>query len=324
MPTPKRIFGSGLSWALKLGLVAALGAWAVLLLASQPQSAQQRFREPAVKVTGIASNGTSYTITADGPLTRAQTFQTEGWFHVVIVNGQTDLGRGAAGGVRLQRISESLEILIPVKPGASVTVNPRGNRLDLSVEGGSAAVEGRAERAAPQQSAPTETPRVQGERAAREAAFERGEREALKRSDRAQQLTGESQSAAPKKGQASEAPAATAPESFTGFRKAPASSSPRRREKTNNAPATATTTTSTISVVGEKSVPNRPPPSPPSSCAAAAGAFVRASEIFRASAAAASAAAALLTCPAPARGAALTGGVLPVVNGAVAAGASLA
>src|SRR5688572_10168980 len=209
-PTPKRIFGAGLSWALKLGLAALLLASAVFILASsQPQSAQQRFREPEVRVTGIASNGTSYTITADGPLTRAQTFQTEGWFHFVIVNGQTDLGRGAAGGVRLQRISESLEILIPVKPGASVTVNPRGNRLDLSVEGGAAA-EGRAERAAPQQAAPTETPRAQGERAAREAALERAEREAAKRNDRAPQLTGEP-SGASKKGQASEAPAANAP-----------------------------------------------------------------------------------------------------------------
>ncbi|HEX6624880.1 MAG TPA: hypothetical protein VF064_14315, partial [Pyrinomonadaceae bacterium] len=211
MPTPKRVFGAGVSWALKLGLAALLLASAVFILASsQPQSAQQRFREAAVKVTGIASNGTSYTITADGPLTRAQTFQTEGWFHVIIVNGQTDLGRGAAGGVRLQRISESLEILIPVKPGASVTVNPRGNRLDLSVEGGSAAAVSRVERAAPQQAAPTETPRAQGERATREAALERAEREAAKRNERAQQLTGEP-SAASKKGQAIEAPAATAP-----------------------------------------------------------------------------------------------------------------
>ncbi|HEX8853588.1 MAG TPA: hypothetical protein VF754_08880, partial [Pyrinomonadaceae bacterium] len=125
-PTAKRFRGLGASWALKLALGALALAAAVGLLASRTQNAQQRFREQPVKVTGVASSGTSYTITADGPLTRAQTFQSEGWFHVVVVNGQTDLGRGAAGGVRLQRISESLEILIPVKPGASVTVNPRG------------------------------------------------------------------------------------------------------------------------------------------------------------------------------------------------------
>ncbi len=225
VPTPKRSFGAGLSWALKLGLAALLLASAVFILASsQPQSAQQRFREPAVKVTGIASNGTSYTITADGPLTRAQTFQTEGWFHVVIVNGQTDLGRGAAGGVRLQRISESLEILIPVKPGASVTVNPRGNRLDLSVEGGSAAAASRAERAAPQATAPSESPHAAREQAARDAAGERAEREAAKRNERAQQLTSAS-ATAPKKEQTNVAPAANA--TVTTSSTAPVNDAPR-------------------------------------------------------------------------------------------------
>jgi len=121
---------------LRLGLTAAAGATLVTLLPDDPQ-AQQRFKEPAVKVTGVASAGNVVSILADGPLNHAQTWQDpSGDFHIVLVNGQAELGRSARG-VKVQRVGNSLELIVPVKRGANVTVQPRGNRLDLVVTGGS-------------------------------------------------------------------------------------------------------------------------------------------------------------------------------------------
>lgn len=166
----------GFSWLVRIGLVAVLGLCVVLYL-PEPQKARQRFREAAVKVTGIVSNGGMYTITADGPLTRAQTFQTRGWFHVVIANGQTDLSRSAPGGVRIERIGESLEILIPIRQGASVTANARGNRLDLTVEGGSG-VAGLVEKFAPQDTAQLQPSGTQKAQATRDSSVVRETHEA--------------------------------------------------------------------------------------------------------------------------------------------------
>ncbi|HYE16228.1 MAG TPA: hypothetical protein VD968_17450, partial [Pyrinomonadaceae bacterium] len=121
---------------IRLGLVGALGASVALCQTGAPR-AQQRWKEPEVKVTGVSVSGSVVSISADGPLTRAQTFQTpDGVFHVVVVNGKSELQGGAPRGVKLQRISNSLELTVPVRPGASVTVQPRGNRLDLVVSGG--------------------------------------------------------------------------------------------------------------------------------------------------------------------------------------------
>ena len=118
----------------RLGLVAAAGASLFSLLPDDPH-AQQRFKEPTVKVTGVSSSGNTVSITADGPLSHAQTWQDpEGDFHVVLVNGQADAG--AVRGARVQRVGNSLELVVPVRRGSSVTVRPSGNRLDLVVTGG--------------------------------------------------------------------------------------------------------------------------------------------------------------------------------------------
>jgi HEAT repeat protein len=120
----------------RLGLIAAAGASLFALLPDDPH-AQQRFKEPPVRVTGVTSAGNVVSITADGPLNHAQTWQDPGSgdFHVILVNGQSELG-GSARGVRVQRVGNSLELVVPVKRGGSVTVQPRGNRLDLVVSGG--------------------------------------------------------------------------------------------------------------------------------------------------------------------------------------------
>ena len=126
------------SRCVRLGLIAAVGASLALSTPEQPL-AQQRFREQAVRVTGVTTTGNVVSITADGSLNRAQTWQDpDGKFHVVLVNGQ--VAPGAARGVTAQRVGNSLELVVPVRRGASVTVQPRGNRLDLVVSGGAGAL----------------------------------------------------------------------------------------------------------------------------------------------------------------------------------------
>lgn len=118
----------------RLGLTAALGASLVLCGPDVPR-AQQRHKEPQVTVTGVSAGGDKVSISATGSLNRAQTWQDSEGFHVVLPNGQTALG-GAARGVKVRRVGDSLELVVPVKPGASVTVHPRGERLDLVFSGG--------------------------------------------------------------------------------------------------------------------------------------------------------------------------------------------
>ena len=130
---------TSLKGSLRLGCAATLGA-AVAFCSSDAPRAQRR-TEPEVKVTGIASRtsdaGAVVSISADGNLTRAQTWQDGDGFHVVLPKGQTALrNSGAPRNVRIQRVGDSLELILPVKPGASVTVQPRFNRLDLIVSGG--------------------------------------------------------------------------------------------------------------------------------------------------------------------------------------------
>jgi HEAT repeat protein len=118
----------------RLGLSAAAGASLFALLPDDPH-AQQRFKEPTVKVTNVTTSGNVVSISADGSLDHAQTWQDpDGKFHVVLVNGE--VAPGAARGVAAQRVGNSLELVVPVRRGASVTVEPRGNRLDLVVSGG--------------------------------------------------------------------------------------------------------------------------------------------------------------------------------------------
>ncbi|MET0625139.1 MAG: HEAT repeat domain-containing protein [Pyrinomonadaceae bacterium] len=119
----------------RLGLVAAAGASLFALLPDGPH-AQQRFKEPAVRVTGVSTSGNTVSIAADGPLNRAQTWQDDEGFHVVLVNGEAAPGPG--GGTKVRRIGNSVELVVPVRRGANVTVQPRGNRLDLVVSGGGA------------------------------------------------------------------------------------------------------------------------------------------------------------------------------------------
>src|SRR5688572_29017005 len=117
----------------RLVLIAAAGASLATFLQDDPQ-AQQRFKEPGVRVTGVNASGDTVSINADGPLSRAQTWQDDEGFHVILVNGQAEAG--AVRGAKVRRVGNSLELVVPVRRGASVTVRPSGNRLDLVVTGG--------------------------------------------------------------------------------------------------------------------------------------------------------------------------------------------
>lgn len=123
------------SRCVRLGLVGSLGASLALMLNDTAPRAQQRYTEPTVKVTSVTTSGNVVSISADGSLGRAQTWQDPEGFHVVLVNGQAGPG-AAGGGVRTRKVGNSLELVVPVRRGANVTVEPRGNRLDLVVNGG--------------------------------------------------------------------------------------------------------------------------------------------------------------------------------------------
>ncbi|HJQ34634.1 MAG TPA: HEAT repeat domain-containing protein [Pyrinomonadaceae bacterium] len=127
------------SRCVRLGLVAAMGASLALSLSDAPRAQQQRYRETPVRVRSVTTNGNVVSIDADGSLNHAQTWQEpDGPFHVVLVNGEADPGVGR--GVRVGRVGNSLELVVPVRRGANVTVQPRGNRLDLVVSGGGGAL----------------------------------------------------------------------------------------------------------------------------------------------------------------------------------------
>src|SRR5256714_6146658 len=125
--------GSPLGLCVRLGLAAALCGASALFLSDTP-NAQQRYKEPTVRITNVTTSGNTVSISADGSLSRAQTWQDPEGFHVVLVNGQADAA--PSRGVKVRRVGNSVELVVPVKPGANVTVEPRGDRLDLVVSGG--------------------------------------------------------------------------------------------------------------------------------------------------------------------------------------------
>ncbi|HKP71533.1 MAG TPA: hypothetical protein VJT82_01265, partial [Pyrinomonadaceae bacterium] len=100
----------------------------------------QRSRESNINVTGVSTHTSGkdavVSITADAPLTRAQTWQDDEGFHVVVYKGQGAFKSGVPRGVKVRRVGESLELVVPVKPGGSVLVQPRFTNLDLVVSGG--------------------------------------------------------------------------------------------------------------------------------------------------------------------------------------------
>ncbi|HEX8707544.1 MAG TPA: HEAT repeat domain-containing protein [Pyrinomonadaceae bacterium] len=112
---------------------------AVVLLPSVAPYAQ-RAKDGPVKVTNVSArqsgDGTVVTISADAPLNRTQTWQDAEGFHLTLPNTGPGLAKGLPRGVTVRDLGRSLELVVAVRPGASITVQPRFNRLSLVVRNG--------------------------------------------------------------------------------------------------------------------------------------------------------------------------------------------
>jgi len=81
------------------------------------------------------SNTTLVTITADGPLNQAQTWQDQEGYHVVIPGGHPAERIKEGRGYRIRRSGSAVEVLLYTKAGASVQVNTDAKHINLSVAG---------------------------------------------------------------------------------------------------------------------------------------------------------------------------------------------
>jgi HEAT repeat protein len=117
-------------------VVFALGLCLTVLTPLAPRA--QRQQERGANVTGVSARATErgavVSITGDAALTRAQTWQDDEGFH--IVGYKWAMRSGAPRGVKVRRVGDSLEMVIPVRRGGSVSVHPRFNSLDIVVSGG--------------------------------------------------------------------------------------------------------------------------------------------------------------------------------------------
>jgi HEAT repeat protein len=100
--------------------------------------AQQTKGQPVI-VSSVSSrasaNGTVVSIAADGPLNLAQTWQDREGYHVVVPSAGAQNAIKVGSGIKVRQLDHTLEIVIQTKPGATVTVQPMANRLNLNVEG---------------------------------------------------------------------------------------------------------------------------------------------------------------------------------------------
>jgi HEAT repeat protein len=103
-------------------------------LVSQAQSSDGSITVAGVS-THASANGTVVSIAANGPLSKAQTWQDSEGYHVVVPSADAQNQLKVSRGVKVRQLDHSLEILVQTKPGASVTVQPSGNRLNLLVDG---------------------------------------------------------------------------------------------------------------------------------------------------------------------------------------------
>lgn len=151
-------------------------------------SRAQRVRESTISLTRVetrpAAGGQVVTLSADGPLNRTQTWQDAEGFHVTVPNSRAASLRGSHRGVQVRDLGKSLEVVVALKPGSSVIVQPRFNRLDLVVNGNVAeAADEPAKPQATRASAPADSPRnVQFTPASRDTERRRAEETARRNS----------------------------------------------------------------------------------------------------------------------------------------------
>ncbi|HEY0006037.1 MAG TPA: HEAT repeat domain-containing protein [Pyrinomonadaceae bacterium] len=113
----------------------------------------QRSKNGPVNVAGVATKHadgrTVVTISADTPLNHTQTWQDAEGFHLVLPKAGRSNLKGVPRGVKVRQLDEALELLVPVRPGSSVTVEPHFNHLNLVVNGGIDTTQSETETSAP-------------------------------------------------------------------------------------------------------------------------------------------------------------------------------
>ena len=105
------------------------------LSSSHAQSPKKAPLKIANVSTQDAGDGTTISISADGSLSRAQTWQDSDGYHVVVPYASAQNTIKPSRGVKVRRLGQSLEILVQTKPGASVAARVDDNRLNLSISG---------------------------------------------------------------------------------------------------------------------------------------------------------------------------------------------
>jgi HEAT repeat protein len=120
-------------------LLLVVGALAAIVgLMPDIASRAQRPKEGPATVASVSSrstaSGSAVTIAADTSLSRVQTWQDSEGYHVSFpYSGQGEV-KGSKG-VKVRQVGRSLEVVVQVKPGANVTVQPQSDRLTLQVDG---------------------------------------------------------------------------------------------------------------------------------------------------------------------------------------------
>lgn len=113
-------------------LLAAIG------VAPRLVSQAQKLDGP-VTVKGISSQGsttgTLVSIAADGSLSKAQTWQDNEGYHVVLPNTVPVDSLKSGRGVRVRKVGNSLELLLQTKPGTRVSVEGGHNQLNFVIDG---------------------------------------------------------------------------------------------------------------------------------------------------------------------------------------------
>ena len=120
------------------GALATATVVATLTLLPSVTPLAQKKESP--NVTGISSRPTSkgkvVSLSTDGPLKGTQTWQDpDGTFNVTLPGSNASQLKDLPPGVQVRRVGDSLQIAIPAKSGANVTVQPRSNGIDLVMEG---------------------------------------------------------------------------------------------------------------------------------------------------------------------------------------------